>query len=123
MTPLPTEEPSLVEKLRKRASNWQVWIDDDLEAEIGYLPDHMRYHQALDRHAADEIERLRGEVERLTLKCSALAFLQYGPAPTCPRCCDTGRVTELRIGNDVSVPCPECAALDVNPTQQGEKNG
>lgn len=58
-----TAENDVTAKLRRRADNWQPWIDDDLEAEVGYMPDHMRYHQALDRAAADEIERLRAALD------------------------------------------------------------
>lgn len=60
-----TESPGVIEKLRARADRWQPWIDDDIEAEMGYLPEHMRYHQKLDRDAADEIERLRGWLEAI----------------------------------------------------------
>lgn len=81
---IPTEN-DLVSKLRKRADNWQVWIDDDLEAEVGYLPDHMRYHQALDRSAADEIERLRDR-EKMLLD----AHTGCGCEPTCAICREKG---------------------------------
>ena len=57
-----SEEKSITTKLRERADRWQVWIDDDLETEVGYLPEHMRYHQKLDRDASDEIERLAREL-------------------------------------------------------------
>jgi hypothetical protein len=57
-TPQSTDERSVVEKLRDRAGDWQTWIDDDLPIERGYNPEHMRYHQALDRAAADAIEQL-----------------------------------------------------------------
>lgn len=73
---MPSQSTDLVAELRGRAEQWQVWIDDDLEAEIGYRPEHMRYHQALDRKAADEIERLREDLRIQAVNAKAVLDAQ-----------------------------------------------
>jgi len=122
----------LLEQMRRIPADWREM------RETGYCAHQNVPYGRMLHEAADEIERLRtgltvlrGRLLNAGARCEgmkiepgmsalindmidrveALGIDGSADEPGCRTCGGSGRVTEIRIGNEVNVPCPSCTPV------------